>query len=288
MTQEQGYSPLSAKEWKYYKKNLSSSDFTFLSVLASKLVSSLQVYAASGEGGTKQQTLDLSAVQQQFEDYRKKVDSIINNSDKLYPIPPDVAPSDFPITNKQTVMVKWLNDAGYPIKLDKFRYHIKTKRLAEPVNGFHTWTEIRKWLLDFFLATQYGYVPKIGEVTGLSPGQEYGQSRREGKQTFAEKKAHAELAVVQARAKAIDWKLKKDQGRYILKTDIGFEMAARAKILDAGFKAFAGEKSAYFIKLVDGDNSAKQLLERELIKGFHDFLNQYADSDRIWETELDE
>ena len=91
------------------------------------------------------------------------------------------------------------------------------------------------------------------------------------------KKTIAEVARITEQAKLAQIKRMAEVGKYILRSDLFLEMAARAAILEAGLKYMINSRAADWIEAVDGDQKKVgdliRIMENSLNRGLNEFAS---------------
>jgi len=126
--------------------------------------------------------------------------------------------------------------------------------------------------------------PDIGKAYSLAAVKRYANRflvLAKTKQTISDedlqrKKLMAETARVTEQAKLAQIKRMSEEGKYILRSDLFLEMAARAATLEAGLKYMISSKAADWIEMVDGDQKKVGDLIRAMENGLNEGLNEFA------------
>jgi hypothetical protein len=128
---------------------------------------------------------------------------------------------------------------------------------------------------------------KVNEDGTISKGQiiEYSASlERKGDDEappaeLQAKKTAREIDLLELRADRIQFEIDLDKKKYIPRKDFEAELAARAVVLESGFRHFFSVKAREMIALVGGKIEKTADLLQALNDGLDEQLNQYASTD---------
>lgn len=104
----------------------------------------------------------------------------------------------------------------------------------------------------------------------------------------ADEKAREEIAHLRAKRQLTEFNLEREQGRYMLKSDFGREVAARAGVLEQGLKNLFRTRMVDLIHMVGGDQAKLQTAQDWLVMELDALLTEYASVERfhvIFESE---
>lgn len=147
-----------------------------------------------------------------------------------------------------------LYDAGYKISDSKIYRDKKAGLLKVNSDGTVDEAEVRAYAA--------GLKRRVGNIDDLSDLQH--------------RKSDKELRILEIKEKKMKFELDRDMGNYIPRKDFEAELAARAIVLESGFRHFYSVKAREMIALVGGKVEKTADFLQALNDGLDEQLNQYS------------
>lgn len=158
-----------------------------------------------------------------------------------------------------------LYDAGYKISDSKIYRDKKAGLLKVNSNGTVDEAEVRAYAA--------GLHRREGNIDDLSDLQH--------------RKSDKELKILEIKEKKMTFELGRDMGKYIPRNEFEAELAARAVVLESGFRHFFSVKAREMIAIVGGKVEKTADFLQALNDGLDEQLNQYASTD-VFQVLFDE
>lgn len=158
-----------------------------------------------------------------------------------------------------------LYDAGYKISDSKIYRDKKAGLLKVNPDGTVDEAEVRAYAA--------GLQRRAGNIDDLSDLQQ--------------RKSDKEIKLLELKEKKMTFELGRDMGKYIPRKDFEAELAARAVVLEAGFRHFFSVKAREMIALVNGKVEKTADFLQAMNDGLDEQLKQYATTD-VFQVLFDE
>ncbi len=168
-------------------------------------------------------------------------------------------------------MLRHLRSCGYDISQSTLYRHVADGKLRKGTGGVYTPTMLRKYVRDVGLVR-----------TMTADGQDdAGDGGEMSADMLAEEKLRAEVAKLRAQAERERLKAEREAGRLIEREDLYLELAARAVVINTGFRQMVAVTMADVIAAVHGDPLRQQEAEDILVRAWDDMISEYARRDRF-------
>lgn len=167
----------------------------------------------------------------------------------------DSAPQTF--SNVLQVLA-YLRDEGWRIAQSTLYLHKKEGKLKANVDGMFTKRAVDKYARTFL----------VRRDTGKSVAEEDDGLHRE--------KLQEEIARLRVQRKKFEHDLAVAEGRYLPREDLALELAARASVIEAGFRHRNQSQAAEIIQVVSGDPARAPELIALLDRHLDEQLNEFA------------
>lgn len=165
-----------------------------------------------------------------------------------------------PCFENVAAVVKHLHAQGYKIKKSKVYADAQKRLLQVDPDGRVTELAVR------------AYAAGLEKKSSIRPEDIEDRSVR---------KLENEIKALEVRAEAAQFDLDIKKGKYILRSELEMELAARAAVFEAGFRFFIQAKAGDIIEAVAGDRGKAADLVDMLGRHLDSLMNDFADTEKF-------
>lgn len=166
--------------------------------------------------------------------------------------------STFVETKNRSAVLRWLQAAGWQVKKSTFHNNCKKGLLALNRSGVYSRLAVRKYAEQYHVHSSTGQTVNDADVS------------------LATEKIKKEIKRIETATTRDQFDLDVKMGRYVLRSDVEVELAARAVVLDNGFEYMFQANLSEIIAMVHGDQQLAPALLEFLKEKKDEQMNVYA------------
>lgn len=161
-------------------------------------------------------------------------------------------------TKNRSAVLRWLQGAGWEVKKSTFHNNCKKGLLALNRAGVYSRRAVRKYAEQYHVHSSVGQTVNDADVS------------------LATEKIRKEIRRIETATTRDQFDLDVKMGKYVLRSDVEVELAARAVVLDNGFEYMFQANLSEIIAIVRGDQQMAPALLEFLKEKKDEQMNIYA------------
>ena len=244
-------------------------------VLANGRVAALRAYQDAPSESTLR---NMRAAKEALAEYRAELDRRYRQPE---PAPARPRLRDLQPTGSVMAVLRHLQAVGYRVKKSTLYNHAGQGLLRKNGDGLYTPALVRKYVRQAGLPRLDGTASDLPDQPAGSLPDIQDHPAALAPDQLPEEKLRQEVLKLRAQARREQLKADREAGRLIDREDLYLELAARAVVLNTGYRQLVAMEAPAWIAAAHGDPALLPEVESMMLHAWDNLIGQYATRDRF-------